>query len=196
LRDYAKNKGLDFFSTPFDAESVQFLNGMGVDLFKVASFDVTNMSLLKTIAATKKPVILSVGLSNMAEIKNAYGLLSEYTKNIVLLHCISAYPTNEEDANLSAIETLKATFPCLIGHSDHTPDIFVPSLAVAAGARVIEKHFKLDDNCVDAPVSINELQLKELVKNIRRIERIQGTGAVELTEAQKPCAQYRRHSTL
>ena len=195
LQEYSKSKNVDFFSTPFDDESVDYLDSIGCDLYKVASFDVVNIPFLKKVAKTGKPVILSVGMSDLNEIRTAYNTLRESTKNIALLHCISAYPTKEEDANLAAIYSLKNEFDCVIGQSDHTDDILVPLYAVAAGAQIIEKHFKLDgqDDCIDSPVSITTTQTKKLVEEIRRVERILGDGVVHSTAAQKGTEAYRRH---
>lgn len=195
LKEYSKAKGVDFFSTPFDDESVDYLNSICCDLYKVASFDVVNIPFLKKVAKTGKPVILSVGMSNLDEIRTAYNTLREHTKNIALLHCISAYPTREEDANLAAIYTLQREFDSVIGQSDHTDDIVVPLYAVAAGAQIIEKHFKLDgqDDCVDSPVSITTTQTRKLVGEIRRVERILGDGMIHSTSAQKGTEIFRRH---
>lgn len=196
LKKYAEQYKIDFFSTPFDEESVKYLESIGCKLYKIASFDVPNTHLLRIIAQTKKPVIISTGMSNIAEIKHAYRILSEETESIAILHCISAYPTKEEDANLSAIYALKRLFNCIIGQSDHSKDIQVPLYAVAAGARIIEKHYMIDDemNCVDAPVSITEKQMKRLIDEIRRLEKVLGNGKLGLTEAEKGCKRYRRFS--
>ena len=196
LQTYSKSLNIDFFSTPFDNDSVDFLNSIGCDIYKIASFDIVNKELLKKVASLKKPVIMSTGMSNLKEINTAYNILTQKTDKIALLHCISSYPTEENDANLLAISHLKESFNCVIGHSDHTNDIKVPLLAVAAGAQVIEKHFKIDDNmdCVDAPVSISESQLKELVSGIREIEKIFGDGFMGITSAEKEIVPFRRFS--
>ena len=195
LKEYSKAKNVDFFSTPFDEESVDYLDSIGCDLYKVASFDVVNIPLLKKVAKTGKPVILSVGMSNLDEIRTAYNTLKENTNNIALLHCISAYPTQESDANLAAVHTLQREFDCIVGQSDHTDDILVPLYAVAAGAQIIEKHFKLDgqDDCIDNPVSISTTQTKKMVEEIRRVERILGDGVIHSTSAQKGTEIFRRH---
>ena len=196
LKEHSDNLGVEFFSTAFDEESVDFLNDLGCDIFKIASFDVTNHRLLRKVAKTNKSVILSVGMSNIKEITEAYKILKEGAVNIVLLHCISAYPTNEEDANLGAIQALKNKFDCVVGQSDHTNDIFVPLCAVSAGAQVIEKHFKIDEHmeCIDSSVSITEEQTKEMVLQIRRIENIFGSGTIATTPPQKSAEIFRRFS--
>ncbi|MFN8308773.1 MAG: N-acetylneuraminate synthase family protein [Chitinophagales bacterium] len=194
LKDYAHARGGQFFSTPFDDESVDYLESINCDLYKVASFDVTNIPFLRKVAQTGKPVILSVGMSDVNEIRTAYITLRENTRNIALLHCISAYPTKEEDANLGAIGSLMKEFDCLIGQSDHTAGIQVPLYAVAAGARIIEKHFKMDEQkeVVDNPVSITTSQMKKMVEEIRHIEKIFGDGMVQSTAAQKGTEVFRR----
>ncbi len=196
LKEYSKQYKVDFFSTPFDKESLDFLESINCDLYKVASFDVVNHTFLKEVAQTGKPIIVSVGMSNLKEIAAAVNILKEKTNKIAILHCISAYPTDEKDANLGAIHSLKANFDCVIGQSDHTNDITVPLYAVAAGAQVLEKHFKIDENmdCIDGPVSITEQQMKDLVEQTRRVEKMLGSGEVTLTEAQKPIEMYRRFS--
>lgn len=194
LQTYSKSLNIDFFSTPFDNDSVDFLNSIGCDIYKIASFDIVNKVLLKKVASLKKPVIMSTGMSNNQEINDAFNILKAKTDNIALLHCISSYPTQENDANLSAIAKLIKSFDCVIGHSDHTNDIKVPLLAVAAGAQIIEKHFRIDENmdCIDAPVSISEKQLSELVSGIRDIEKIFGDGFVGITKAEEDIVPFRR----
>ena len=196
LQTYSKSLNIDFFSTPFDNESVDFLNSIGCDIYKIASFDIVNKVLLKKVASLEKPVIMSTGMSNAQEIGNAYDILKAKTDKIALLHCISSYPTLENDANLSVIYKLKESFDCIIGHSDHTDDIKVPLLAVAAGAQIIEKHFRIDEkmDCIDAPVSITEKQLRNLVEGVRDIEKIFGDQFLGVTSAEKEIVPYRRFS--
>jgi len=197
LKEYSLARGVEFFSTPFDEESVDLLESIDCNIYKIASFDVVNHRLLKKVADTKKTVVMSVGMSNLSEIERAFKILKNGSDNIALLHCISAYPAREEDSNLSAIRTLSDKFDCVIGHSDHTNDIQVPLYAVAAGAQIIEKHYKINAAmaCVDAPVSISELQMKKLVGEVRRLERIFGNDAVAIREAERPCEIFRRHTT-
>lgn len=196
LKEYANQYNVDFFSTPFDTESVEYLESIGTDLYKIASFDIVNHQLLRDVAKTGKPVILSVGMSNLDEIKEAYEILSRGTKNIAILHCISSYPTDEKDARLSNIYSLQNEFDCIIGQSDHTNDIFVSLCAVSAGAQILEKHFKIDDNfdCIDATVSITENQMKKLVEETRRIEKIFGNEEFGVRETEKSIVQFRRKS--
>ncbi|MCH7972649.1 MAG: N-acetylneuraminate synthase family protein [Bacteroidetes bacterium] len=196
LKEYSDKNNVEFFSTPFDEESAAYLNSIDVELYKISSFDVVNHNFLRKIASYGKPVIMSVGMSNTKEIETAFKILSKGTKKIALLHCISAYPTQEEDAMLSNIYELKKKFDCPIGQSDHTYDITVPLYAIAAGAQLIEKHYKIDDgmDCVDAPVSITEKQLTRLVKETRRLEKIIGKPKFGIRESEKEIEQFRRYS--
>ena len=198
LKDYSSKHNIGFFSTPFDDESVDYLESINIELYKIASFDVTNLKFLERIASTLKPIILSVGMSNLDEIRQAYGILKKETSRITLLHCISAYPTKEEDANLAAIQTLGKNFDCVIGQSDHTSDIRVPLFAVAAGAQVIEKHYKISEGmeCVDSPVSITEKQLTQMVREVRGLEKVLGDGEVGITQAQQLCTAFRRCNNI
>jgi N,N'-diacetyllegionaminate synthase len=196
LKQHADQCGVQFFSTPFDELSVDCLESIGCELYKIASFDIVNRNLLKKIASTGKPVILSVGMANVAEIKTAYKLLRKRTNKISLLHCISSYPTNEGDARLGNIWALEESFDCVIGHSDHTADIVVPLYAVAAGAQVLEKHFCLNGqkDCVDGPVSITEDQMKKLVSETRRLEKILGKTEFGVRDVEKGIVPFRRKS--
>jgi len=196
LKEYANENNVDFFSTPFDKESLEYLEKIGTDLYKIASFDILNHELLRNIAKTGKPVILSVGMSNLEEIREAFNILREGTEKIALLHCISAYPTNENDAKLANIYKLIDQFDCIIGHSDHTNDIFVPLCAISAGAQVIEKHFKIDDDfeCIDSAVSITEKQTKDLVEQVRRIEKIFSSEEFGIRKSERDIQKFRRKS--
>jgi N,N'-diacetyllegionaminate synthase len=194
LNKHAQAQGIDFFSTPFDAASVQCLEEIGVGLYKIASFDVVNHKLLEEIAATEKTMIMSVGMASSDEITKAYNILKEKTEKIAILHCISAYPTMEADANLGVIKSLIDNYDCVIGQSDHTNDIQVPLYAAAMGAQVLEKHFKIDEDmdCVDSVVSITESQMGTLVDEVKRITKIMGDSHICLSSAEKDTVQYRR----
>lgn len=196
LKDYSKNCGVDFFSTPFDKESVEYLEKIDADLYKIASFDVVNHQLLREVSKTGKPVIMSVGMSNLNEIESAYDILKKGTKNIAILHCISSYPTPEEESNLSNIYEIQKKFNCIVGQSDHTNDIKVPIYAAAAGAQILEKHYKIDEDfkCIDSPVSITEIQMKKLVDEIRKLEKIFGYESFEIKEIEKGAQIFKRPS--
>jgi len=197
LKEHTKGYGIDFFSTPFDKESVECLESIGTDLYKVASFDVVNKELLRVLAKTDKPIIMSVGMANIAEIREAHQIISASHNRLAILHCVSAYPTEEKDANLGAISVLQQEFPgTVIGQSDHTSGIKVPLYAVAAGAQIIEKHYKIDDEmgCIDAPVSITEDQMINMVTEIRSLESIIGDATVDMSETEQATSVFRRYS--
>jgi sialic acid synthase SpsE len=194
LKDYAKQYDVDFFSTPFDKESVEYLESIGTDLYKIASFDIVNHQLLREVAKTGKPVIMSVGMSNLDEIEDAYKILKEGTDSIAILHCISSYPTIEKDSNLSNIYKIQERYDCIIGQSDHTSDIKVPIYAAAAGAQILEKHFKIDEEfeCIDSPVSITEVQMKGLIEEVRSLEKIFGNESFGIRKSEEGAKIFRR----
>lgn len=197
LKTYSENKNLDFFSTPFDKESSDYLIDIGVKILKISSFDLSNKLFLKDILKKNITIILSTGMAELNEIEVAYNILSNENKNIILLHCVSSYPTLEKDSNLLNILALKDKFKnVIVGQSDHTNDIKVPLYAVALGARVIEKHFMIskNDKCVDAPVSIDENQMKTLVREVRKLEEIKGKPTFGLTDSQKNSLIFKRNS--
>ena len=131
------------FSTPFSLRAVDILENLNVKLYKIASLEITDLKLIDRVAQTKKPVIVSTGLSNLAEIKNALKIINKYHKKIILLHCVSGYPTKIEEANISRIHDLKKNFhKNMIGLSDHTTDIVSSLSASANNVVAIEKHFK------------------------------------------------------
>ncbi|MEF2717939.1 MAG: N-acetylneuraminate synthase [Roseburia intestinalis] len=179
IQEYCKKKGIMFLSTPFDIESLKFLEEIHMPIWKIASSEVENFQLLREMAKTHKPIILSTGMCTIEEISNAVDVLKKYgAGEIKILHCNTQYPTPMEDVNLKAMYELKSMFQCDIGYSDHTQGIEVPIAAVAMGATIIEKHFTLDRNMEgpDHVASLNPLELKEMVQAIRNIEKAIGTG--------------------
>lgn len=179
IQEYCKKKGIMFLSTPFDIESLKFLEEIHMPIWKIASSEVENFQLLREMAKTHKPIILSTGMCTIEEISNAVDVLKKYgAGEIRILHCNTQYPTPMEDVNLKAMYELKSMFQCDIGYSDHTQGIEVPIAAVAMGATIIEKHFTLDRNMEgpDHVASLNPLELKEMVQAIRNIEKAIGTG--------------------
>ena len=197
LKSFAEKLNVDFFSTPFDIDSVDYLESIKVPLYKIASFDTVNKNFLKRISLVNKPIIISVGMTNLEEIKNAISILNKNNSRLAILHCISSYPTEEKNSNLKAIEILKNNFGSfIIGQSDHTNDIKVPIYAVCAGAQIIEKHFKIDESmeCVDSSVSITQKQFENMVTEIRTIEEIFGNGKLGVRESEKGLTNYRRFS--
>lgn len=179
LSDYCKATSIGFISTPFDLESVDFLNSFNMDFWKVPSGEITNLPYLVEIAKTGKPIILSTGMSDLDEIDAALNVLhSNGAGKITLLHCNTQYPTPMEDVNLNAMLTLKDRYNCDVGYSDHTLGIEVPIAAVGLGATVIEKHFTLSSNMKgpDHKASLEPKEFKSMVSAIRNIEKALGTG--------------------
>jgi N,N'-diacetyllegionaminate synthase len=181
LIDYCKRKKIAFLSTPFDEESIDFLAALGIDLFKIPSGEITNFPYLRKIGSFGKPIIMSTGMADLAEIEDALKILvlAGATKDdITILHCNTEYPTPIEDVNLTAMNTIAKTFNIKIGYSDHTLGLEVPIAAVALGATVIEKHFTLDKTMEgpDHRASLEPGQLKAMVVAIRNIEKALGDG--------------------
>ena len=197
LKDHAEKCGIIFFSTPFDEDSVDYLESINCEIYKIASFDISNIRLVEKVAKTGKAVLLSVGMAEIAEIKKSYGTLKKGTDKISILHCISSYPTEEFDAHLANIRVLIESFDCVIGQSDHTNEINVPLYSVAAGAQVLEKHFRLNahEDCVDASVSIDENQMTKLVKEVRRLEKILGEPRFGVRNSERSIIPFRRTTT-
>lgn len=177
LKKYCDDQNMKFLSTPFDLDSIDFLEELGCDIWKVPSGEITNYPYLVKIAKTGKPVIMSTGMSNMEEIKAAINLLKENgTKEISLLHCNTQYPTPYEDVNLRAMDLIREETGLEVGYSDHSLGIEVPIAAVAMGATIIEKHFTLDRNMEgpDHKASLEPSELKQMVDSIRHIETALG----------------------
>jgi N-acetylneuraminate synthase/N,N'-diacetyllegionaminate synthase len=199
LFDYAVNKNLHFISSPFDYEAVDILNDLGVPAFKVASFEITDLELIKYVAKKGKPIIISTGMANMEEIKEAlHTARSQGNDDVILLQCHSLYPTPPELVNLNAIETMRKVFKIPIGFSDHTTGIHIPIAAVAKGAKMIEKHFTLDRNMKgpDHSFAIEPYELIQMVKNIRDLEKAEGTGIKEKSEKEKEMLEKGRRSII
>ena len=160
----ARDKNICLFSSPFSLRAVDLLEKMNVKLYKIASIEITDLKLIDRVAQTKKPIILSTGISSLSEINLAIKTIKKYHKKIILLHCVSGYPTKIEFANIDRINELKKYYKkCLIGLSDHTKDIASSLSASAKNIVAIEKHFKLNKiNSVDSKFSITENELLEL----------------------------------
>ncbi|HBG87688.1 MAG TPA: N-acetylneuraminate synthase [Marinilabiliaceae bacterium] len=185
LIDYCRNRGVKFLSTAFDESSIDYLNSLNIELFKIPSGEITNKPYLQHIARQKKPVILSTGMSTISEIGDAVQILSDTginKGNITVLHCNTEYPTPMEDVNLMAMLYIKNKLDVKIGYSDHTLGIEVPIAAVALGATVIEKHFTLDRNMTgpDHRASLEPNELTAMVQAIRNVEKaLSGSGVKE-----------------
>jgi len=185
LAEYADKRGIMFLSTPFDYAAVDDLEEIGVPAFKFASFEITDLELLKYTASKQKPMIVSTGMANLGEIEDAIGAIRSAGNNdIVLLHCSSLYPTPPEVVNLRAMETMREAFKRPVGFSDHTLGIHISLAAAAMGACVIEKHFTLDRTLPgpDHSFAIEPDELKEMVRCVREIEAAKGSGIKERSE--------------
>lgn len=176
ISKYCKKKKIIFFSTPFDIESVDFLNKIKVPFYKVASFDIENYQLLNAIIKIKKPIIFSTGMAKLNSIKKLSNSLNSKKIEHSILHCVSSYPNNATSSYLKNLEFLKKSFRCSVGLSDHTNDIKIPIYSYLMGANIIEKHFKLigDNKCVDAVVSIDEKKFRKMSNEINEIKKIFG----------------------
>ena len=187
LKDYVESLGMKFLVTPFSKLAAMKINDL-VDRWKIASCDLTDYELLRYVAETKKPVIVSTGMSSMPEIMKALDILTSHGSKITLMHCISMYPTPEKKLNLNTINFYKKGFPNFkIGFSDHSQSLFAPSLAVAMGAEIIEKHLTLDKGAYgpDHLTSLVPREFKKMVQEIRRTEHIIGTEDKILYEEEK-----------
>ena len=198
LSDYCKEVGIKFLSTPFDIESIHFLDELQ-DVWKIPSGEITNYPYLVEIAKTGKEIILSTGMCILDEVDDALSVLRENgAGRITLLHCTTNYPTPMKDVNLNAMLTLKEHCRCEVGYSDHTKGIEVPIAAVAVGATVIEKHFTLDRNMEgpDHKASLEPDELKAMVNAIRNIEVAMGTGEKVPLESEKANISVARKSII
>lgn len=179
LRDHARQRDLVFLSTGFDADSVDFLAGMDVPLFKIPSGEVTNLPLLRHVAAKERPIILSTGLATLGEVETAVRALeSGGCRELVILHCVTNYPAAPAEANLSAMATLRRAFDRPVGYSDHHAGTAVAIAAVALGAVAIEKHFTLDRSLPgpDHAASLEPVELRAMIGAIRNVESARGDG--------------------
>ena len=181
LIEYCKERGIEFFSTGFDQESLNMLMDLGQGLIKVPSGEITNLPFLRHVASFNKPVILSTGMANLDEVADSLSILEENglpRKEICVLHCNTEYPTPIQDVNLRAMLTIQKNFKVDVGYSDHTLGIEIPIAAVSLGAKVIEKHLTIDRD-LDGPdhrASLEPSEFKEMVQSIRNIESAMGDG--------------------
>lgn len=199
LMEYCAKKKILFLSTPFDIESVKFLSGLGMQIFKIPSGEITNLPYLREIAGQQKKVILSTGMSNMDEVKAAVNVLKDNgTKDITILHCNTQYPTPASDVNLLAMVKMREELGIPVGYSDHTQGIEVPIAAAALGAVVIEKHFTLDKNMEgpDHKASLEPQELKQMVEGTRKTELALGSGIKQASESEKPNVEIVRKSIV
>lgn len=200
IQQYCRNIGIDFLSTPDDEESLEFLmKTLFLPLVKIGSGEVTNIPYLRTIASYKKPIILSTGMSTLAQVAVAYDtLLNAGAPSVSLLHCTTNYPCPYDEVNLRAMQTLKDAFKCQVGYSDHTMGTEIPVAAVAMGAKIIEKHFTLDRNMEgpDHKASLEPQELKLMVQQIRHIEIALGDGIKRPNKSEAENAKVVQKSIL
>lgn len=188
LNEYAKKIGIDFFSSPWDFDAVDLLEELKVSAFKVGSGDVTYLEILKHIGKKRKPVFLATGASTMKEVKDAITTIKSTGNNkIILMHSVVQYPSPIEDANLRVLETLKEKFHLNVGYSDHSPGSLIALASVALGACVIEKHFTLDPQSKgpDHSHSMNPESFKEMVQDIRLLEKAFGDGRKKVEQSER-----------
>jgi len=177
LKEYCQKQGILFLITPFDQTSLIELEEIGLDAYKVASTDTTNLPFLKKIAQTGKPIILSTGMCYLNEVRLAMKEIQKFNKDVILLQCTANYPINDNEANLKVINTYIDTFDCIVGYSDHSIGLGASPFAVPMGARVVEKHFTIN-KLADGPdhlASLNPEELKDYVKLIRQVENYLGS---------------------
>ncbi len=195
LFEYAREIGIDIFSSPFDKTAVDFLEQFNPSAYKIASFEITDYELLRYTASKGKPIIISTGIATIDEIQDAVDICrSEGNNEIVLLKCTSAYPAPLEDANLKMIPSLAETFNVISGFSDHTLGITAPIVATTFGAKVIEKHFILDKSIggVDADFSMDKEEFSNMIKAIRDVDKLLGKVDYSMTKKKKQSRQFSR----
>lgn len=195
LFEYAREIGIDIFSSPFDKTAVDFLEQFNPSAYKIASFEITDYELIRYTASKMKPMIISTGIATIDEIQDAVDICrSVGNDEIVLLKCTSAYPAALEDANLLTIPNLAKTFGVVSGFSDHTLGSTAPIVAVTLGAKVIEKHFILDKSIggADADFSMDKQEFSDMIKAIRDTEKLLGKVDYTMTEKKKKSRQFSR----
>ncbi len=201
LIKYCNERGIMFLSTPFDHESINLLNELGLEIMKIPSGEITNLPYLRHIGALKKKVILSTGMSTLEEVGDALSILinaGTAKENITVLHANTMYPTPLNDANLNAMLTIQQEFDITVGYSDHTMGIEADIAAVAMGASIIEKHFTLDNSLSgpDHKASLEPKELKAMVTSIRNIEKALGNGVKMPSNSEKPNISVARKSIV
>ena len=204
LMTYCNKKGIMFMATPFDCESVELLDRLGMEVFKISSGEITNKFLIESVARKNKPIILSTGMSYLEEVKKAVDAINAVWEKLgkrptlTLLHCVSNYPADAKDANLKAMATLKKEFDLPVGYSDHTLGIDIAIAAAAMGAVVIEKHFTLDRNMPgpDHKASLEPKELSAMVEAIRNVEKAMGDGKKVPQESERDTRRFARKSLV
>ena len=199
LKAYCDKIGIDFLSTPFDFDSIDFLNGLGMKFWKIPSGEITNYPYLVYLAKTGKPIVMSTGMCDMDDIKAAIKVLEDNgAGEISILHCNTEYPTPYGDVNLRAMDTLRDEFGVKVGYSDHTQGIEISVAAAARGAEIIEKHFTLDRNMEgpDHTSSLEPDELAAMTSAIRNIEKALGSGTKQVSESERKNKDIARKSIV
>ena len=202
IRDHARSRGLGFLSTPFDEASVAVLDELDVDAIKISSGDLTHHALLRVAAATERPLILSTGMATIDDVHDAVAALESADLTVLsrtaILHCVSAYPASPADANLRAIGTLRRTFRCPSGWSDHTPGDVTAIAAVARGAAIIEKHLTWDRSAAgpDHAASLDPAGMRSFIERIREASTALGDGVKRVTDAEVNTRDVARRSVV
>jgi len=195
LFSYAREIGIDIFSSPFDKSAVDFLEQFNPSAYKIASFEITDYELIRYTASKMKPIIISTGIATIDEIQDAVNICREVGNDeIILLKCTSAYPAKLEDANLSMIPNLAQTFGVVTGFSDHTMGSTAPIVATTFGAKVIEKHFILDKSIggADAEFSMDKEEFAQMIEAVRDAEKLLGKVDYSMTSKKKQSRQFSR----
>ena len=201
LMDYCREKGIRFFSTAFDMDSIDYLHSLNLGLWKIPSGEITNYPYLRKIAQYHEPIILSTGMCELSDIEATLKALVGFgvkKEQITILHCNTEYPTPYSDVNLRAMLEIRDRFGVQVGYSDHTQGIEVPIAAVALGASVIEKHFTLDKNMEgpDHKASLEPDELKAMVCAIRNVEQTLGSGHKTISESERKNIEIARKSIV
>lgn len=186
LKQYTETKGLDFMVTAFDTDAVDFLEALGVESYKLASHSLTNLGLLEYLAARAKPTILSTGMADLEEIDRAVAIFTSRGNPLALMHCVSAYPTPLHECNLAMMDVLKQRYGLVTGYSGHEVGYLPSVLAAARGAQLIERHFTLSKSMTgfDHKISLEPDELIAMVRDIRAVPKIVGSGRKEVSETE------------
>ena len=197
LRSFCRELGIIYLCTPFSRKAAEELNEMGVSAFKIGSGELTDLPTLKVIASFGKPMILSTGMAEWHEIDETVTTLKPINEQLMLMNCVSEYPARHEDVNLGVIGELRNRYNIIVGHSDHTPDIYTSIAAVSMGANLIEKHFILDRSQPgpDQAVSIDPYNLSQLTSGVRNVEKALGNTKT-VHELEKPIRAWAHRSVV
>ena len=187
LKSYTESKGMDFIVTAFDIEAVDFLDELQVEIIKLASHSLTNLDLLEYLAASNKKTIMSTGMAEIEEVDSAVAIFKKYDTPLLLMHCVSAYPTPLEECNLSMIKKLSERYSIPVGYSGHEIGWLPTKIAVGLGATAIERHYTLDKKMVgfDHKMSLEPDELKQMINDIRLIESILGNGEKRVSQTEQ-----------